>query len=216
MSATCKSLGLTAVRSSQYVLLAHLSPIDAIKDDAEHTSQPTSTRATPEIIFEARQSKWKKLLGHADFTIFPKPYVPQNINSATIKMLARDWMQAQENYFHHLMETAGGFGGTSQHYSLTQQKWAEVHGQWMHVLKHVTMNGSAAGQDCTPLYESVQIDLDSIGRMAVAIAGGKFPHVGDQGIVGMMYQHGVVSIPEPDRSRVTKFLQYLKSIFEPR
>jgi hypothetical protein len=213
ISATRESLGLTAVRLSQYVLLAHLSLIAAIEDDPEHTSQPTSTRPIPKITFEARQSEWPKLLGHADFTIFPEPYVPQNINSASIEMLARYWRQAQNDYIRHLMDTARDFGGTSQYYSLTQQKWAEVHSQWMHVLNQVTIHGSAAGQDCTPLYESVQIDLDSIGRMAVAITGGKFPHVGDQGIVGMMYQHDVVSTPEPDRSRVTKFLRYLRRLF---
>jgi len=85
------------------------------------------------------------------------------------------------------MNTATDFGAASQHYSLTHQKWAEVHGQWMYVLNHVTIDGYAAGKDCTPLYESVQIDLDSIGRMAVAIAGGKFSPAGDQGIVGVMY-----------------------------
>ena len=66
--------------------------------------------------------KWTNLLGHANFTILPEPYVPEHSDAASLRQLFADWESARCNYAKHQVRTAEHYGVTSKHYTLTEQR----------------------------------------------------------------------------------------------
>ncbi|SPO05174.1 uncharacterized protein DNG_07860 [Cephalotrichum gorgonifer] len=74
--------------------------------------------------------EWSDRLGHANFTILPIPYQPEDVTLSALKKLRADLDLARINYAKHLFRTGENYGETSKIYALTQEKWAEVEATW--------------------------------------------------------------------------------------
>lgn len=74
--------------------------------------------------------EWSDRLGHANFTILPTPYQPEDATMPSLKQLRQDWDLARLNYTKHLFRTGENYGETSNIYALTQEKWTEVERTW--------------------------------------------------------------------------------------
>ncbi|CAH0048463.1 unnamed protein product [Clonostachys solani] len=74
--------------------------------------------------------EWSDRLGHANFTINPKPYELELVDSDTLTQFRKDWDAARVNYTKHLVRTGENYGETSNIYGLTERKWGEIESQW--------------------------------------------------------------------------------------
>lgn len=72
---------------------------------------------------------WSDRLGHANFTIAPRPYEVDHSPEALAKFLD-DRDAARVNYTKHLVRTGENYGQTSNIYALTEAKWAETERLW--------------------------------------------------------------------------------------
>jgi hypothetical protein len=128
------------------------------------------------------QDAWAHRLGHANFTILPEPYAPQEQDLQSMRQLRADWDAARVNYTKHLVRTGEHYGTTSKTYALTEAKWAEIDDIWRvrfeETAKIVVASGAA--DSCTALDEGVITVVPQMDRE------GKFPERGDEDIVGPM------------------------------
>ncbi|CAK7246428.1 MAG: hypothetical protein STHCBS139747_008059 [Sporothrix thermara] len=144
--------------------------------------------------------EWCDRLGHANYTILPKPYsLPMNDTTDTqaLQVLREDWMLARTNYAKHLVRTGEHYGTTSNTYVLTEAKWAETDREWQSAhdaaVTHITKMLARAGGDgraraatldqLPPLQHH---DMSSVIPQILDTADGKFPGLGDEDIVGPM------------------------------
>src|SRR5690242_6646460 len=73
------------------------------------TSRPgysVSSADIPPMMLADPDDKWTNLLGHANFTIQPEPYVPERFDAASLRQLFTDWESARCNYAKHQVRTA--------------------------------------------------------------------------------------------------------------
>lgn len=132
---------------------------------------------------------WSDRLGHANFTVLPKPYNPDKADVDALKALGQAWDRARVNYTKHLARTGEHYGSTSKTYSLTEAKWAETEGEWKAVydslVERIAATGSGDVSFAIANWRRPQDDAPAaIPRMLDA--EGKFPDLGDEDIVGPM------------------------------
>ena len=141
------------------------------------------------------QDKWADALGHANFIIQPEPYIPEEVDLETCKILRSDWDTARHNYAKHLMRVEENIGPTSKIYTLTQEKWAGIDATWKKNVDRCVaqLNDPQPSSPGSPVIsEPVGRDLTKTPPLVKipALNGprseGKFPRVGDEGIVGPM------------------------------
>ncbi|KAL9098114.1 MAG: hypothetical protein Q9163_006166 [Psora crenata] len=139
--------------------------------------------------------KWADVLGHANFTIQPEPYTVAQPDVAACKTLRADWDMARFNYAKHLMRVGENSGPTSKIYHLTQEKWAEIDATWQKNVDAALAQLHEQNPDA-----SISPVLDGGGRAGTTKTSplvklpslngprseGKFPELGDEGIVGPM------------------------------
>lgn len=137
---------------------------------------------------------WSNLLGHANFTIQPVPWVPTApITAASCKSLRADWDAARFAYAKHLSRTGEHYGPTSKTYRLTEEKWAEIDAEWMRNIDTAV----AAVVPPSPIFSPALSELEEkVTKVEVkphpplmkmpSLSDGKFPRLGDEGIVGPM------------------------------
>ena len=140
------------------------------------------------------QDDWADALGHSNFTIHPEPYIPAQIDLAACKTLRADWYMARHNYAKHLMRVGENSGPTSKIYHLTQEKWGEIDGTWKRNVD--TCIGQLQDQSPdvsrSPMLEdggrglTKAPPLVKIPSLNGPKSEGKFPKLGDEGIVGLM------------------------------
>ena len=134
--------------------------------------------------------RWANKLGHANFTINPVPYMPEEFTPATYKQLSGDWDVARFNYMQHRMGICEHYGKTSKIYHLTEDKWTEIDGMWK------------TNVDLCRSHVQDELRGDSVNMMP-SLDGpksqGKFPTIGDEGIVGPMEQ--LPSMAQPLRKK---------------
>ena len=138
----------------------------------------TATTPAPQIpalsmLDEQNEDPWAKKLGHADFSIYPEPYTAEVVDIDSFEELRANHDMARSNYEKHRAETCENYGPTSKVYLLTQEKWKSVNAQWEKEIERMT----------TILRPNVALGpaLD-----VVEDTSGKFPKLGDDGIVGTM------------------------------
>ncbi|KAI0198827.1 hypothetical protein F4808DRAFT_246076 [Astrocystis sublimbata] len=151
------------------------------------------------------QDAWSDRLGHANFTITPAPYRPSTACLASLRELRADWEAARINYTKHLVRTGEHYNVTSKTYMLTEQKWAEIDGDWRsfhdQVLEALVASGEAIG--CEKFDESI------ITAVPVMDGEGKFPARGDEDIVGPMVREATMSSPTGTERRRPSFWRKL-------
>ncbi|KAI1097952.1 hypothetical protein F4804DRAFT_142872 [Jackrogersella minutella] len=139
---------------------------------------------------------WSDRLGHANYTIVPKPYEPEVNDLCSLRQFRADWETARVNYTKHLARTGEHYGQTSKTYLLTEAKWAETQQAWRNLHDKIAEVVVASGEVtvCEKFDEGV---LTTVPRMD---AEGKFPERGDEDIVGPMVREAtMMSIDGVDR-----------------
>lgn len=193
----------------------------------------------PPMTISDPDDKWADQLGHANFTILPEPYVASETTLVACKQLRSDWETAQLKYTEHLVRTGENYGATSKMYQLTEEKWSEIDATWKrHVelsfsripeLTHGTEPStsgtvhahSEATTTTTPEKSSPLVKVtssDSAKRTPPKteckiprLGEGKFPALGDEGIVGPME---VVAPQEPQRKkRKLGFFRWVQGVW---
>ncbi|KAI1456447.1 hypothetical protein F4805DRAFT_222543 [Annulohypoxylon moriforme] len=139
---------------------------------------------------------WSDRLGHANYTIVPKPYEPETKDLCSLRQFRSDWETARVNYTKHLARTGEHYGQTSKTYALTEAKWAETQREWRMFHDEIAETVAASGEatDCEKFDEAI---MTTVPRMD---AEGKFPERGDEDIVGPMVREAtMMSLDGMDR-----------------
>lgn len=136
---------------------------------------------------------WSDRLGHANYTILPRPYHPDAADFDTLRTLRADWDLARINYTKHIVRTGEHYGTTSKTYALTEAKWQETEREWK--TAHVSLLDRVAvtnpGSEAQLRWDRLQDDTPTaIPKMLDA--EGKFPDLGDEDIVGPMVRDAVM------------------------
>lgn len=169
-----------------------------------HASRSTLSVAAPDVPplkMSDLDDKWSATLGHANFTIFPEPYIPDECDASSCRKLFTDWEEARRNFTKHQVRTGEHFGVTSKAYKLTEQKWAEIDSLWK---KFYDLAISAAGLEAREIRASSQAEPAPLVKLPSLT--NKFPAKGDEDIVGPMVQ--AASQLPPMRSKKTSFVKF--------
>jgi len=145
----------------------------------------------PPLAITESDDLWAQELGHANFTIHPEPYEPVEPDVEACRQLRANWEAARYNFAKHLMRTGDNHGTTSKTYHLTEEKWAEIDSIWKRNTEACIAYVSASGpESVTSLSQSEVIaeppPLIKMPSLNGPKSEGKFPVLGDEGIVGPM------------------------------
>ncbi|KAI9676784.1 MAG: hypothetical protein M1829_002879 [Trizodia sp. TS-e1964] len=163
----------------------------------------------PPILIAEPNDEWANKLGHANFSIHPEPYLPEEFDAESCNQLRANWDQARFNYTKHLVRTGEHHGATSKTYSLTEEKWAGIDSLWrrnfdLALSKASQVAESAGSPRPSPVTEPMaQMKIPSLNDA-------KFPQLGDEDIVGPMVQVAAsanLQRKRTTRSRILRFLQ---------
>lgn len=166
------------------------------------TSLSTPVVATSEVVVTIpklleQHDAWSDRLGHANYTILPRPYSPEASDLETLRTFRADWDLARINYTKHIVRTGEHYGTTSKTYALTEAKWAETEREWKAAHDSLLQRVSVLnpGLDAQLRWDRLQDDAPTtVPRMLDA--EGKFPDLGDEDIVGPMVRDAVM-VREP-------------------
>lgn len=187
----------------------------------------------PSMMISEPNDKWADKLGHANFKIQPEPYIAKDTTLVACKQLRSDWESARANYAKHLSCTGEHYGTTSKIYRLTEEKWSEIDATWKQNVElsfsripELTQGSevvSSAPHGQTEFATQKSIPLAKISSSDVALTSpksdykfpplgrGKFPAIGDEGIVGPME---VVAPQEPQRrKRKLGFFRWVQGVW---
>jgi hypothetical protein len=160
------------------------------------TSGTFSDIPSPLPCFLDQHDAWSDRLGHANFTIEPKPYSPDTASFAALQAFRADWDQARINYTKHLVRTGEHYGTTSKTYVLTESKWAETEREWRQAeddLIHRLDSGTNGDAYVAPqLLRRATEEMLPAAVPRMLSSEGKFPERGDVDIIGPMVRDAVM------------------------
>jgi hypothetical protein len=177
---------------------------------------PSSTDI-PTMMLE--NDEWSRKLGHANFTIRPEPYLPEECTVEALEAHRSDWELARCNYAKHLVRTGEHYGLTSHIYKLTEEKWDSVDCQWRGNHEQVIANLGESDGNASWMSNS-KVHLGETLKIPGLHDKLKFPDLGDEDIVGPMAVGPTVQSPTPAQAKsvrkrtLFKFLQDLFSSCE--
>ena len=181
----------------------------------------TPTADIPPLPMVLAPDAWADSLGHANFTICPEPYLPNQFDVEACKQLRTDWETARRNFSRHLMRTGEHYGVTSKIHKLTEEKWAAIDAEWKRntdtCLARTVENGfeQALSQSQSSVAEPAPlVKLPSLNGPK---SEGKFPRLGDQDIVGPM-EVVASQVQQQQQRKSTKrsFFRFLQGVFTPQ
>lgn len=178
-------------------------------------SQLLPSSDIPPMLITDHNDEWSNKLGHANFTIIPKPYMPSHFNPQAYRELRSDWDLARCNYMKHLMRTGEHYGATSKIYRLTEEKWAAIDALWKRnfdfCISRAVDNGFEAELSLSQSSVAEPTPLMKLPSLNGPRSEGKFPQLGDENIVGPMEQvAGHLHQRRP--SRKAGFLKFLHGV----
>ncbi|KAF4548701.1 Hypothetical protein D9617_26g079160 [Elsinoe fawcettii] len=91
--------------------------------------------------------EWSDRLGHANFEIWPVPYVPAHPDLESCRILVEDWETARKQYLAHANRVSEDYGPTSNTLKMTEQKWASIDAQWKENNERTLERARACGID---------------------------------------------------------------------
>ena len=179
-------------------------------------SQLPPTSEIPALPLVDPDNPWANRLGHANFDIEPRPYLPNDITLMTYQQFMNDWDRARQNYLRHLMRTSEHNGPTSKIHRLTEEKWAEVESEWRGYEEQcqARVSDERASHELSQSHVSVAapaplITLPSLNGLH---SEGKFPQLGDENIVGPMEQAPLSKASKGSSKRKRTFLKFLQGM----
>lgn len=164
----------------------------------------------PPIAIYDSDDKWADVLGHANFTVYPEPYMPEVFDKSTCKQLLADWESARRQYMAQAVRTREHYGPTSQVFKLTEQKWTEIDAQWRKFHDGAVQRATAKGE--APIRQTLAepAPLTKIPSFDGPGNSGKFPRLDESDIVGPMVQYAKVQQRPSKRSTFIKFFGDLR------
>lgn len=177
-------------------------------------SSTISDAPSPVPCFFDHQDSWSDRLGHANFTIEPRPYLPETADLPTLQAFRADWNLGRTNYAKHLVRTGEHYGATSKTYVLTEAKWAEIEQDWRRneddLVERLGQQWKDDPSVTSQLRRTAEGGLSpSIPRMLSD--DGKFPELGDVEIIGPMVRDAVMVRDGQDERRNSASV-WLKSL----
>jgi len=177
---------------------------------AMHSSQVMSSPDISSMHIVSPQDKWATKLGHANFSVFPEPYLPETYNIHACRKLFEDWESARRQFMHQAARTSEHYGPTSQVYKYTEKKWAEIDAQWKRNHELVVAKTAANGE--TPVFQPLAepaplTDLPALDDPL------KFPKLEGSDIVGPMVKYA--KIKQKSSSKKSAFLKFFNSVRTP-
>ena len=152
------------------------------------------------ITIAQEDDKWSNILGHANFTISPVPYMPETADLQSCKVLREAWEQARAGFLRHLVRTGEHYGDRSEIYRKTEEKWKEIDEEWRTNNESlIARTSEEVGMDEEMVLKMLQQGTSGgLGEEAEMIkipklndkglGGGKFLELGDGDIVGPMHR----------------------------
>jgi hypothetical protein len=177
----------------------------------------TPSSEIPGIVIADPDDEWANKLGHANFSIYPEPYIPDTFDLEGCRQLRANWDLARCNYTKHLVRTGEHYGATSKTYKLTEEKWAIIDAHWRKNNDLTIKNTSESSSDAfarlkhTTLSDGSRNIMTKIPSLNDPRSGGKFPQLGDEDIVGPMVQVAAQLRCSP--SKKTKLFRFLTEKF---
>ncbi|EON68886.1 hypothetical protein W97_08144 [Coniosporium apollinis CBS 100218] len=165
------------------------------------------------IMIADPDDKWSHQLGHANFTIYPEPYLPENCNAESCHKLFADWEAARFNYTKHQVRTGEHYGETSKAFQLTEKKWDEVDAQWKRNHDLAVAKAAEMGQRPSVPASVEPAPIIKTPALHDPKSEGKFPKLGDEDIVGPMVQ--LASQIQPRPSKKAAFIRFFSDIRQP-
>ena len=174
-----------------------------------------SSEIQPMLIDNPNEA-WAVQLGHANFTIEPVPYVPEPSTLAAHKQLRADWETARQKYSDHLKSTGEHYGATSKTYRLTEDKWAETDAEWKRNADLCLSHAAETTETTMSLSQSDLVPISPLAKIP-SLNGpkseGKFPTLGEQGIVGPMEQLPCLIQQPQKRKRKLAFFRWVQGVW---
>jgi hypothetical protein len=166
----------------------------------------------PPMMLADPNDKWANALGHANFTILPEPYAPEVCHAQSVRQLMDDWQQARNNYAKHQVRTAEHYGATSKYYLLTEQKWAEIDAEWKAYHDLAKSHAVAIGQELESTSPMEPEPLSKMPTLNDPKSQGKFPKLGDEDIVGPMFQFKESPLFQKAPSKKRAFFKFITDL----
>ena len=176
----------------------------------QKVAPPTTSSELHPIVVGGPTDEWTNKLGHANFIIYPQPYIPDVLDKEACSKMRADWDMARCNYMKHLVRTGEHYGVTSKIYKLTEEKWADVDLQWKRNSELlVARAGEGDGPSLSLSRSSIEpAPLLKMPSLNDPRSDGKFPKLGDEDIVGPMVQIAAQFQRRPSRkAALFKFLR---------
>lgn len=178
----------------------------------QKVTPPTASSDLRPMVVGGPTDEWTNKLGHANFIIYPQPYVPDVLDGEACNKMRADWDMARCNYIKHLVRTGEHYGVTSKIYKLTEEKWADVDLQWKRnsellVAKAGEGHGSTLSLSQSSIEPAPLLKMPSLNDPR---SDGKFPKLGDEDIVGPMVQ--IASQFQRRPSRKAAFFKFLRGV----
>ena len=153
-------------------------------------STPTLRSPTdaPPSIFE-EVDYWAIKLGHANFEIYPEPYLPGICDYDSCSRLLIDWETARINYMRHAAHVSEHYGPSSRAYKLTQEKWSEIDSRWRFNLERANAEAEANGKSPTLQCLAETKPMPKMSALVDPQQPDKFPTIDEADIVGPMVQY---------------------------
>lgn len=181
---------LSALRMYPTPPLSSKPSLSSLQRGGTFTEAPS-----PVPCFFDHQDSWSDRLGHANFTIEPRPYSPDTADLPTLQAFRADWNLARTNYAKHVVRTSEHYGATSKTYTLTEAKWAEIEGEWQRNEDELVDRLAQRWRDDPAVM--AQLRRMAEDKLSPSIPrylsdDGKFPELGDVEIVGPMMREAVM------------------------
>ncbi|PPJ50154.1 hypothetical protein CBER1_04847 [Cercospora berteroae] len=181
----------------------------SINKRSSHVLQPASE--IPHLAIAEETDRWAIKLGHANFHIYPEPYLPEVCNAQNCRQLRDDWESARVEFMRQAARVSDNHGVTSQIYKLTEEKWAEIDATWRANYEIANAQARASGENLVvqPLAETQA--LQKMPSLQDPTQPSKFPVVEEADIVGPMVQYAKIQ----HRRQPSKKSSFLKIFTDP-
>lgn len=146
-----------------------------------------SSQDIPSLLTSQREDPWADKLRHANFSIYPEPYMPQSCDLESCNALLENWELARSRYMRHATRIAEHYGPTSQVFHYTEQKWAEIDSNWR--TNFDVANESVDGQNRVQQSLAEHEPISRMPTLNDPRQPAKFPTIDDTEIVGPMVRY---------------------------
>lgn len=196
----------TSSRDGQYkletgrALHSKKSSLSSVNFSHSHSRQRSAQSLDNGSSLTSSQDKWALALGHANYTVEPEPYAPEDPNLDSWRQLLDDRESAHSDYCKQRARIIEHYGLNSKQFKLTEAKWAEINSEWEQIIRMTKNNLLARGTPATLLAASASCQSVRMPTLNPHVDG-KFPKLGDEDIVGPMAQSEPLQSRDPSPAR---------------